>query len=93
MQELLGPAIDIELVDPPDKVPQGVVIGIKHFLSVPNSSEIEKEEENSEESGHRHYVVRMIKANGKYELDKIDHTTLVRFRKSKSCQNHLQLFL
>ena len=34
---MLGPVVDVELVDPPDKVPPGVVFGIKHLLTVPNS--------------------------------------------------------
>ena len=39
-QDMLGPVVDVELVDPPDKVPPGVVFGIKHLLTVPNSPDV-----------------------------------------------------
>ena len=67
--------IEIELVDPPEKVPPGVVFGIKHFLTVPNSLEIQETVEKPGGIGHRHYVIRLVKANGKHELEEIDYTT------------------
>ena len=54
-QDMLGPVIDIELVDPPDRNPPGVVYGIKHFL--------EKDLEGSQEeaNSHNHYIIKMTK--------------------------------
>ena len=38
-QHLLGPIIDLELLNPDDVVPTGVTVAIKHFLKAPQSSE------------------------------------------------------
>ena len=62
-------------MDPPEKVPPGVVFGIKHFLTVPNSLEIQETVGKSGGISHRHYVIRLIKANGKHELEEIDYMT------------------
>ena len=77
----MGPVVDIELEDPQEKVPPGVVFGIKHFLTVPNSFETpeterrKKKKGKSGESGHRHSMIKLTKRNGKHELEEIDYTT------------------
>ena len=36
---MLSPVVELELVDPLVKVPDGVEISIRHFLTVPHSEE------------------------------------------------------
>ena len=67
--------VDIELVEPPLKVPPGVEFGIKHFLTVPNSVETEEVMERPSGAGHRHYIIKLTGAKGRHELDKVDFTT------------------
>ena len=72
---MLGPVVDIELVDPPDRVPLGVEFGIKHFLTVPNSLETQEAVEKASGADHRHYIIKLTKRKGKHELEEIDFTT------------------
>ena len=73
---MLGPVVDIELVDPPDRTPPGVVFGIKHFLTVPNSPEV-REALEEEANSHSHYIIKMTEKNGKHEMEVIDSTTSI----------------
>ena len=73
---MLGPVVDIELVDPPDRTPRGVVFGIKHFLTIPNSQEARESLEEGDHS-HSHYFVKMTKKDGKHEMEIIDSTVRV----------------
>ena len=41
-QHLLGPIVDLELLNSSDVVPRGVTVAVKHFLQVPKSSEEEE---------------------------------------------------
>ena len=72
-QEMLGPVVDIELVDPPDKTPPGVVFGVKHFLTIPNSPEVRESLEDGDQS-HSHYFVKMTKTDGEHKMEIIDST-------------------
>ena len=65
---MLGPVVDVELVDPADKAPPGVVFGIKHLLTVPNSPDVREALEEDAYS-HRHHIVKMTEKNGKQEME------------------------
>ena len=39
---MLGPVVDIELVDPDKVIPDGVVIDVANYLTVPTSTEIKE---------------------------------------------------
>ena len=73
---MLGPVVDVELVDPPDKAPHGVVFGIKHLLTVPNSPDVREALEEDAYS-HRHHIVKMTEKNGKHEMEIIDSVVSV----------------
>ena len=75
-QEMLGPVVDIELVDPPDKTPPGVVFGVKHFLTIPSCPEVGEVLEE-EGSSHKHYIVKMTKRNRTHEMEVIDSTVSI----------------
>ena len=70
---MLGPVVDIELVDPPDKTPPGVIFGVKHFLTIPNSPEVRESLEEGDQS-HSHYFVKMTKTDGEHKMEIIDST-------------------
>ena len=73
-QVMLGPVVDIELVHPPDRTPPGVVFGIKHLLTVPNSPEV-REALEDEANSHSHQIIKMTsEKDGKHELEVIDST-------------------
>ena len=73
---MLGPVVDIELVDPPDKAPSGVVFGVKHFLTIPSCPEV-REALEEEGSSHKHYIIKMTKRNGTHEMEVIDSTVSI----------------
>ena len=75
-QEMLGPVVDIELVDPPDKTPPGVVFGVKHFLTIPSCPEV-RETLEEEGSSHKHYIVKMTKRNGTHEMEVVDSVVTI----------------
>ena len=66
---MLGPVVELELVDSLEKVPEGVEISIRHFLTVPHSAEAREALDNPED---QHHVVKLSKVNGKLELQIID---------------------
>ena len=66
---MLGPVVDLELLDPSDKVPTDVEFSIRHFLTVPNSLEAQVALDNPED---QHHIVKLTKVNGKLELEIID---------------------
>ena len=57
---MLGPVVDVELVDPPDKAPPGVVFGIKHLLTVPNSPDVQEALEQSVTFRFRNFSVSKL---------------------------------
>ena len=73
---MLGPVVDIELVDPPDKAPSGVVFGVKHFLTIPSCPEV-REALEEEGSSHKHYIIKMTKRNGTHEMEVVDSTVSI----------------
>jgi len=69
MSEVHGPMVDIHLVEPPDKLPPGVEIGIKHFLSVPHSPDIR---DGLEADNHSHHFLKATNVEGKLEIEVIE---------------------
>ena len=69
VQVLLGPIAEVELVDPPDLVPAGVNISIRHLLSVPKSVEVRQELESSDDN---HNIVKITQAKGESITEIID---------------------
>ena len=39
-QEIIGPVIELELIQPKDLVPEGVEFSVNHMLTVPHNQEI-----------------------------------------------------
>ena len=66
---MLGPVVELELVNPLEKVPDGVEISIRHFLTVPHSPEAHEALDNPEDE---HQIVKLTKVEGRLELQVID---------------------
>ena len=58
----------MHLVDSKDKVPDGVTVEIKHFLSIPRDPEVT---ENVEGNGHRHDIVKVTMEGSVIDLQTI----------------------
>ena len=67
-QALLGPIVDVHLVEPADKVPEGVTVEIKHFLTIPRDPEVM---EYMEGNGHLHDIVKVDMKNGNPEIKRV----------------------
>ena len=52
-----------------DRLPEGIRISIRHFLTIPNSEVIRNE---LEEEGDGHSIVKMTKEEGKWTVEQID---------------------
>ena len=63
--------MEVELIHPPDRTPPGVVFGIKHLLTVPNSPEV-REALEDEAYSHSHQIIKMVEKDGKHEMEVID---------------------
>ena len=89
-QHLLGPIIDLELLNPDDEVPTGVTVAVKHFLKAPQSSE---EVEALELDGDNHAIVKIVETQESFFLQVIDTFETVtsqyfktdKFEKSRFC--------
>ena len=68
-QDILGPLLQVELTDSGDRLPGGIRISLRHFLTIPNSELIRKEVERE---GYGHSIVKMTKEGGKWTVEKID---------------------
>ena len=66
---MLGPVVELELVNPLDKVPDGVEFSIRHFLTVPHSPEAHEALDNPEDE---HQIVKLTKVEGRLEVQVID---------------------
>ena len=58
-------------------VPDGVTFSVRHFLNIPNSSEIR---ELLESETDKHYVIKVTKVNDRYQIKK--------FREYKEIASH-----
>ena len=66
---MLGPVVELELVNPLDKVPDDVEISIRHFLTVPHTPDAH---EASDDPDDKHEIVKLTKVNGRLEMKVID---------------------
>ena len=66
---MLGPVVELELANPLDKVPDGVEVSIRHFLTVPHSPEAHEALDNPEDE---HQIVKLTKVEGRLEVQVID---------------------
>lgn len=64
---MIGPVVDVELLEPPEKIPPGVVISIKHFLSIPQSVVMRQSIQT-----HSHQIIKLTKAHHCHEVEVID---------------------
>ena len=64
---MIGPVVDIKLEEPFDKIPPGVVISVKHFLTVPQSSIMKQSIRK-----HDHQIMKLTQANQRHEIEVIE---------------------
>ena len=57
----MSPIIEVELVRAEDVLPNGVEVGLRHFLTVPLSEETKEEMETK---WHKHSLVKISKQDG-----------------------------
>jgi hypothetical protein len=67
LQSILGPIVEMELVSPADKIPEGVKISVKHFLTLPNSAEVISCLESEED---QHNIVKITKIGEDLNIEK-----------------------
>ena len=69
LKVLLGAIVDVELVKPTLVVPEGVVIGVRHFITVPSCPEVTQ---SVRRQGSCHNIVKLTKQGGRFELTVVD---------------------
>ena len=69
LQSPLGPIVELELLSPEDTVPQGVRIGVKHFLTSPNSHEVAS---CLQQDGDLHSIVKITEDEGIFQVQRIE---------------------
>jgi len=65
----LGPVVEVESIEPLNCLPEGVSFQVKHFLTVPSSTEMQ-EEMQEDFPGHR--IIKLTKQNGIFSKEVID---------------------
>ena len=68
--DIISPILEVELVNPKDDVlPEDITVGIRHFLTVPNSPEIKAQ---MEKRAHQHHFLKIIKHEDTFKMEVID---------------------